>query len=273
MRQHTASSYLVTPQQTLSAARKAGLDEEQLQLSGLAVLTFSRAVVERLDVLCALQDAAWISPSHHPYTAPHVFKRGMYRRVEVVALVPPMGASPLACILEDLVVCGVRAVFLVCAAWSLGLPVRFGDLIVPAFSVGPDGTSIHYGNGREHISADRAVVGALEAACRGQGIGVHVGGNASCEALYRITPKMVEQFRQQGCLCVDNGEASTLFAVSRALGVLGGVLFQPYIELARGWDPARLDERYRDACHVQAEIVLESAVELNKCGLLRVGKR
>jgi hypothetical protein len=84
---------------------------------------------------------------------------------------------------------------------------------------------------------------------------------------------MAEQFRREGCLCVDNGEASTLFAVSRALGILGGVLFQPYIELTRGWDPARLDERYRDACHVQAEVVLESAVELNRRGLLRAGKR
>jgi uridine phosphorylase len=272
MRQSTASSCLVTPQQTLSAARKAGLDEKQLQLSGLAVLTFSRAVVERLDVLCALEDAAWISPSHHPYAAPHVFKRGMFRGIEVVALVPPMGASPLACILEDLAACGVRAVFLACAAWSLGPPVRFGDLIVPAFSVGPDGTSIHYGNDREHISAERAVVGALEAACRGQGIGVHVGGNASCEALYRISSQRAEQFRQQGCLCMDNGEASTLFAVSRALGVLGGVLFQPYIELARGWDPARMDERYRDACQVQAEVVLEAAVQLGQRGLLKAAK-
>ena len=66
---------------------------------------------------------------------------------------------------------------------------------------------------------------------------------------------------------MDNGEASTLFAVSRALGVLGGVLFQPYIELARGWDPARLDERYRDACQVQAEVVLDAALLLKQHGL------
>lgn len=273
MLQRTTSCYLVTPQQTLAAARKAGLDNKQVQLSGLAVLTFSRAIVEHLEALCALQDGAWISPSHHPYAAPHVFKRGMFRGIEVVALVPPMGASPLACILEDLVVCGVRAIFLACAAWSLGTPVRFGDLIVPAFSVGLDGTSIHYGNDREHISAERAVVDALEAACRERGVVVHVGGNASCEALYRISPQMAERFRRQGCLCVDNGEASTLFAVSRALGVLDGVLFQPYIELARGWDPARLDERYRDTCHVQAEVVLEAAVQLERHGLFKDPKR
>jgi hypothetical protein len=47
------------------------------------------------------------------------------------------------------------------------------------------------------------------------------------------------------------------------------VLFQPYIELAQGWDPARLhDERYRTACHLQAEAVLEASVRLAQRGLL-----
>jgi uridine phosphorylase len=174
-----------------------------------------------------------------------------------------MGASPLACIVEDLAACGVQAVFLVCAAWSLGPPVRFGDLTVPAFSVGPDGTSIHYGNTSGQVSADPAVVEALAAAGGERGATVHVGGNATCEALYRITPEMAEEFRHWGCLCVDNGEASTLFAVVRVLNILGGVLFQPYIELAQGWNPALLrDQRYRDACCLQAEVVLEASVQL-----------
>ena len=254
---------LITPEQTLSAARQAGLGDETLKLSGIAVLTFSKAVVDRLDELCALEDAEWISPLHHPYAAAQIVKRCAFEGIGVTVLVPPMGASPLACIVEDLAACGAQAVFLVCAAWSLGPPVRFGDLIVPAFSVGPDGTSIHYGNISGHVSADPVVVEALAAACRERGATVHVGGNATCEALYRITPKMAEEFRRRGCLCMENGEASTLFAVTSTLNILGGVLFQPYIELAQGWDPARLrDQRYRDACRLQAEVVLEASTQL-----------
>jgi uridine phosphorylase len=262
-------TWLITPQQTLSAARQAGLGDEALKLSGVAVLTFSKAVVDRLEELCALEDAEWISSSHHPYAAAHIVKRGELDGLDVTVLVPPMGASPLACMVEDLAACGVQAVFLVCAAWSLGPPVRFGDLIVPAFSVGPDGTSIHYSNTSGHVSADPVVVEALAAACRQRGATVHVGGNATCEALYRITPEMVEEFQRRECLCMDNGEASTLFAIARTLNIPGGVLFQPYIELAQGWDPARLrDQRYRDACHLQAEVVLEAGVHLKRQGLL-----
>jgi len=183
----------------------------------------------------------------------------------VTVLVPPMGASPLACIIEDLGACGVETVFLVCAAWSLGPPVRFGDLIVPTFSVGPDGTSIHYGNSKGQIYAASEVVDALAEACRVLGARYHVGGNGTCEALYRVTSQMAEGFRERGCLCMENGEASVVSATAQTLGIVGSVLFQPYIELERGWDPTLLrDERYRAACRLQAEMVLETSVWLRQ---------
>jgi uridine phosphorylase len=258
-------TWLITPEQTLSAARRAGLGDEELRMAGVAVLTFSKVVVDRLEELCALEDAAWLSPHHHPYAAPHAVKRGAFHGLGVAVLVPPMGASPLACIIEDLVACGVEAVFLVCAAWSLGPPVRFGDLIVPTFSVGPDGTSIHYGNDAGEVHAAPEVVDALVEACLSLGARCHVGGNGTCEALYRITPQMTEGFRERGCLCMDNGEASVVLATAQTLGVGGGALFQPYIELERGWDPTLLrDERYRAACRLQAEVVLEASVRLRQ---------
>ena len=269
MAQPSFDRFLVTPQQAFSVARDAGLGDEQLSLSGMAVLTFLKGVMDTLEERCSLVDAVWLSPLHHPYAAPEVIKRGTFQGLGVAALVPPMGASPLACIVEDLVACGIEAVFLVCAAWSLGPPVRFGDLIVPSFSVGPDGTSIHYGNSSCHVRTAPAVVEALVAACREQGGTVHVGGNGSCEALYRITPQMVDGYCERGCLCMENGEASTLLAMARALGFIGGVLFQPYIDLGRGWDPFRLREpRYQATCRLQAEVVLEAGVRLGRQGLM-----
>lgn len=262
--------WLITPEQTLSAARQAGLDDEQLKLPGVAVLTFSRVVMGRLEALCGLEETAWIGPQHHPYAAARVVKRGALEGVGVTALVPPMGSSPLACVVEDVVACGMRAVFLVCAAWSLGPPVQFGDLIIPQVSLGLDGTSLHYDNQHSLAQAKPELVMALTEACQAKGLRYHVGGNGSCEALYRITPQMAEAYRRRGCLCMDNGETNTLFAMSRALGFLGGVLFQPYIDLSEGWNPARLNsESYRDTCQQQAEVVLEASVRLARRGLLR----
>lgn len=254
--------YLVTSRQTLSAGCRAGLGPNELRLPGVAVITFSRGVMERMDELCGLEDAVWISPTDHPYAAAQVVKRGRFEGLDVTVLVPPMGASPLACILEDLVACGARAIFLVCAAWSLGTPVRFGDLIVPSFSLGSDGTSVHYGNTEGEVRTPARVVDALTETCRARQARFHVGGNATCQALYRITRRMIEAHRCR-CLCMENGEASTLLSVTGALGVPGGVLFQPYIDLTQGWDPARLETaRYRETCRLQAEVVLGASVLL-----------
>jgi uridine phosphorylase len=239
-----------------------------MALSGIAVLTFNRGIVDRLEQICHLEDAEWISRCHHPYAAARLAKRGEFDGLDVIVLVPPMGASPLSCMIEDLVACGVQAVYLACAAWSLGPPVQFGDIIVPSFSLGPDGTSIHYGNDAGEVRASQRVVDALTEACRARGARHYVGGNAVCEALYRISPQMVADFRERGCLCMENGEASTLFAATQALEVIGGVLFQPYIDLQTGWDPARLDEIYRETCHLQAELVLEASLSLADQGLL-----
>jgi uridine phosphorylase len=154
-------TWLITPEQTLSTARQAGVDDDILHLGGIAVLTFSKAVVDRMEEICDAEDAEWLSPSHHPYAAPRIVKRGVFDGLSITVLVPPMGASPLSCVVEDLVACGIEAIFLVCAAWSLGPPVQFGDLIVPTFSVGQDGTSIHYGNSYGEVHTAPEVVHAL----------------------------------------------------------------------------------------------------------------
>lgn len=135
---------LITSEQTLSAARQAGLSGDALNLGDVAVLTFSKAVVDRLEELCGLEDVAWLAAQHHPYAAARIVKQGVFEGIDIAVLVPTMGSSPLACIVEYLVTCGIRIVFLVCAAWSLGPPVEFGDLIVPAFSAGHDGTTSNH---------------------------------------------------------------------------------------------------------------------------------
>jgi uridine phosphorylase len=259
---------LITSEQVITIAREAGLKEEDLQLSGVAILTFNKAIIDRMEELCDLKDAEWLGPRHHPYAAPEIVKRGSYQGLDVMALVPVMGASPLACTIEDLIACGAKGIFLACASWSLGEPVKFGDIIIPAYAVGLDGTSVHYGNTMKRAEGDQVVVEALANAARERGATVHVGGNATCEAFYRITSQMVEGFREEGCFCMENGEASALFSVCKTLNVPGGTIFQPYIDLTEGVNPSRLGETYQATCRVQAEAVLDAALRLRERGVL-----
>jgi len=254
--------FVITPG---SVSRSDGL-----RSCDVAVLTFNAPIVEALRDLCSARPIVWIDPRSHPYAAPSIVLRGTYRGLAIAVVVPPMGASPLSCVVEDLAFSGVSVVFLACGAWSLGPPVRFGDLIAPSFCVGLDGTSIHYGNRAGRVEGDRDLVAALTAAARARHRSIHVGGNAACEALYRIDRDMIERFRARGCVCMENGEASTLFAVGRTSGVAAGALFQPYIDLSRGWDPSRLGASYEATCRAQAEIVLDAAGRLGRGGRLHL---
>lgn len=260
---------LISPRQTIEAARAAGRTDADLTLGGAAVLIFSGTILKTLQARCGVQEAPWIGPGDHPYAAPVRFLRGRLDNMDIAVLTPPMGASPIACILEDLIACGVEIVILLCAAWSLGPPVEMGELIVPSFAVGFDGTSIHYGNEDRHAAAHASIVEALSDACRKNGARHHQGGVCSYEALYRITSQSAADARVRGALCMDNGEAATLFAVTRSLGALGGVLFQPYIYLQRGWDPSYLaSDRYRKTCELQAQVTLDALTYLGEGGQL-----
>ena len=79
-----------------------------------------------------------------------------------------------------------------------------------------------------------------------------------------VAQRLVESFRDRGCLSMENGEAAVLFAVCRSFGVLGGAIFQPYIDLAEGWNPGRLDDAYQVICRLQADVVLDAALRLHE---------
>ena len=259
----------ISPEQTILAAVNSGMSQEDLLLPEVAVLTFSRTVVEYIETLCGLINMDWLSHQHHPYAAPHVVKRGSYKGIGVSVVVPPMGSSPLSCIIEDLVHCGAKAIFLICSSWSLGPPVEFGDIIIPSFSSGRDGTSIHYGNYEEKVFPKPQVVDALASACKEADVRFHIGGNGTCEALYRITPGMMMEYRNQECVCMDNGEVNTLYSMGNSLNLVTGVIFQPYIDLTEGWKPERLlEETYRTGCIKQADILLEACKLLDQEGFL-----
>ena len=86
--------------------------------------------------------------------------------------------------------------------------------------------------------------------------------------MYRITPEMADSLRHRGCLSMENGEAAVVFAVCRALGIPGGVIFHPYIDLTEGWNPQRLDDAYQGTCRLQAAIVLDAGHRLRRAGAI-----
>jgi hypothetical protein len=253
--------YLITPSDVEKEALHQGWDRSALEVPGLIFLTFNQAVIEELTALSQMEEWEWPAAGLSPAVSP-LFKgwRGKIDDLEMAAFVPPMGASTLVSFCEELIHYGAQVIFLLCASWGLGREyLDEGEIHLPSFAVGVDGTSPHYRNIAGRVDAEPRALKALAAALNGLEATWKEGGVGSCEAFYRITADLAHEFRQQGCLSMENGETAALFSLARVRQVAIGVLLQPYIDLEQGWSLSYMGERYRESGKLQVRAALQAS--------------
>ena len=256
--------YSIRPNQILQAAKSHGIDEFHLDMPPVVMLTFNKTILDELQRVCRMTEWNWLGWNYSPYAVPRKAMKGRFNDTEVAVLIPPMGASPLVALCEELIFFGTSLIFLLCASWSLGEEyLERGEIHLPSFSVGLDGTSPHYGNRLGRVIAEPQAHQALLNTLTEFDVSYKVGGIGTCEALYRITRDLMQNYSDLGCLSMDNGETAALYSLARMSNTKIGVLLQPYIDLTKGWDVSFLNDDYRDTCRIQAQVALESA---NKIG-------
>ena len=146
-----------------------------------------------------------------------------------------MGASPLIALCEEMIYLGAEIMFLACASWGLGEKyLQKGQVHLPSFAVGIDGTSPHYGNKDQKVVCETWCRDALATALNELDTSWNEGGVGSCEAIYQITEEMMSEFRDKGCLSIENGETAALYSLAQWRDMPIGVLLQPYIDLEKG---------------------------------------
>jgi len=251
--------YMVNPQDPVNQARAAGVEANELAVPEAVVLTFNRPIIKELTDICHLRDWDWKIRGHSPYGSPIECRRGAFELMDIAVFVPPMGASPVAAFCEELIACGARIIFLVCASWSLGEKyLRKGQIHLPSFAAGMDGTSYHYGNTGFRVDAEPQMLEILTGVLKSEGADWKQGGVGCCEAFYRITREMLDNFRQQGCLSMENGEVAALYSLAKLRGIHAGVLLQPYIDLEHGLSPDYTGQMYENTCRAQARAALKA---------------
>lgn len=253
------AAFIINPEDIKKIALTGGVKPNELNIPTAAILTFNRTILRELSGLCSLHEIKWKAAKYTPYSAPRESWRGVFKGIELCVFVPPMGASPLAAFCEELIVYGARAIFLLCASWSLGERyLRKGQIHVPSFAVGLDGTSYHYGNVNYRVDAEPATHACLIKACKTEDIDWKQGGVGCCEAIYRITRQMMEVYQEEGCLSMENGEVAVLYTIAKIHGISVGVLLQPYIDLETGYDSSYMGEEYEETCRVQARVAVRA---------------
>jgi uridine phosphorylase len=253
--------FLINPADVERETLAQGTPRSALEVPPLVFLTFNKSVVDELTVLSGLKEWEWPAARFTPAFSPS-FKgwRGQIAGREIAAFVPHMGPSTLASFCEELIHYGARVIFLLCASWGLGREyLEEGEIHLPSFALGIDGTSPHYGITGDRVEAEPLALEALAAALDEFGATWKEGGVGTCEAFYRITPDLADRFREQGCLSMENGETAALFALARAHGIPAGVLLQPYFDLQEGWNPSYTGEKYRESGRLQVRAAVEAS--------------
>jgi uridine phosphorylase len=256
--------FLISPADVEKQALAQGVERRTLEIPRLVFLTFNQAVLEELAELAHTEEWTWPAARFTPAFSP-LFEgwRGRIDEEEIAVFVPPMGPSTLASFCEELIHYGARVIFLLCASWGLGRSyLDEGEIHLPSFAMGIDGTSLHYGNQDWRVEAESRAFRALSAALNEVGATWKEGGVGSCEAFYRITPELADGFRQQGCLSMENGETAALFALARAHQIPIGVLLQPYVDLEQGWSLSYMGEKYEESGRLQVRAAVQASKDL-----------
>ncbi|UCG01165.1 MAG: hypothetical protein JSW11_16295 [Candidatus Heimdallarchaeota archaeon] len=253
--------FVLNPADIEKIAKSKGVTLSELEVPSLIILTFNKAVVEELENLCHdLKDWSWKGEKFSPYSSSRLSLKGSIDGLyDIAVFIPPMGASPLIAFSEELSYFGAKAIFLICSSWGLGEKyLSKGQIHLPNFAIGIDGTSIHYGNQKYNVLNEPIAYNALATSLKELKVNWKKGGVGACEAIYRITQEKIDEFRQQGCLSIENGEVASLFTFANVHKIPIGVLLQPYIDLEEGWNLSYLDEEYIKTCKIQAQVAIEA---------------
>ncbi|MFX1316289.1 MAG: hypothetical protein ACFE9T_10525 [Promethearchaeota archaeon] len=253
-----SEKYCLSSEDVIKTAMKASKKKrEDFDVDPYVILFFSGFSLEYLKKEVNVEKTEWLVP-YHPYAAGELFK-GTYQGIPITAISPPMGASPISTITEDLISCGAKVLLLVCGAWGIGRKVKLLDYLIPTHGIGIDGTSIHYGRElNEELEIDSKVVEILIEETKNRTNRYHVGKNYAKEAFYTITREEIIKLQNKGIISMENGELNVLVTICKLNGVKFGAIFYSYCNLLEGWKIPWGSENYRECVYLEAEIALAS---------------
>ncbi len=240
-----------------AAIKFAGKKKEDFEIDPIIILFFSKSLIDYLKENAKVNEIEWLTP-FHPYGGGNVFKIN-YKGMKFTAISPPMGASPIASVIEDVISLNAKLILLVCGSWGIGKNVKLLDYLIPTHAIGPDGTSIHYGkNPEEEIEVDKSVYEILSEETKKMTKKCHIGKNFSKEAFYRITRREIQELQGKGCVSMENGELNVLATIARMKGVKFGAIFYSYYNPLNGWKIPWIDPKYKQCVYREIEIVLNA---------------
>ena len=229
--------------------------EDDFKVGRIVVITFSKFLIDYIKTRINLEEKEWFTP-YHPYASNPVFQ-GLYEKKRISIIIPPMGASPIATVGEDLIYCGAKLILLACGCWGIKNDISLYDFIIPSYAVGRDGTSIYYDRKPgQKIKIDEEIVDMVINETKKLTNSFYVGKNFSFEAFYRMKKENILKLQNSGYISLENGELNVLATLCKLNGIKFGALFYNYYNPLIGWKIPWLYDTYKKCINLQGEIIL-----------------
>ncbi|MFX1311739.1 MAG: hypothetical protein ACFFHD_03870 [Promethearchaeota archaeon] len=257
--------FCLTPEDVINdASESSDKNENDFKVDPYVFLIFSGSLLEFLKEKAKLKAYEWLM-SFHPYASPEEIFRGKYHDIPITVLIPPMGASPIATIAEDLIYCGAKVILLVCGSWGIGKGIKVLDYLIPTHGLGPDGTSIYYGRDiEEELEIDKEITKIIIEETSKRTKNYHIGKNYSKEAFYRITEEEIHDLQNRGCISMENGELNVLATISKLKNINFAAIFYNYFNPLEGWKIPWIEEKYKFCVRLEGEIALATLIKIKK---------
>jgi uridine phosphorylase len=260
-------NYSITPEfVVLRAMEKANKSIDDFKVEKYAIVFFSTYFLEYLRKNFQVNEDPWLSP-YHPYASSMLY-RIQFKNVKACAICPPMGASSMACVVEDLIYNGATLILLACGAWGIKEDINLLDFMIPTHTLGYDGTSVDYSrsDGQE-IPVSKKTFDVIKENVLKEAVQCHIGKNCSKEAFYKINKDFIFKAQKMGCISMENGELNIIATIANNKNVQCGALLYNYFNPLQGWKIPWLNKRYREVVFRQCKIALSviESIANNDC--------
>lgn len=144
----------------------------------------------------------------------------------------PIGAPTAAMLVEEMIVCGLRALIVTGAAGSLQPDAPIGTIVLPTTAIREEGTSHHYTASREPARCSPRLTDALASELERQAARYVEGPTWTTDGVYMEHKTKIERYRTAGVVTVEM-ELSALLTVAAYRGIECAGLFVVSDELHR----------------------------------------
>ena len=118
----------------------------------------------------------------------------------------PTGAPGTVMVMEEMIACGARLFIGYGIAGSLQSKAPIGTAIIPTSCISEEGTSRHYLDPLQEITASVRLAELLEQSCRKEGLVALKGPHWTTDAIYRETEEKIKTYAQS-CLLYTSDAA------------------------------------------------------------------